>query len=666
MKRKFEVIQEEVSDCGVCSLLSIIRYYGGDTNLEKLRIESNTTIKGVTAFNLIVCARKFGFDAKGYKVNNLSEEDFPVIAHLSINKSLSHFVVVYKIKKDVVTIMDPSKGFRKMNLDEFYDMFTGVIIKLIPKEKIRVDNGINYLKGIFLNEIKSNWRRLLVLVILNIIFIIVSVIYSFYINFYTSYSNYLLLFIIFFSILLITSIIQYFISIFSVNTKYKYDKNIFNNFYSYLFNLPLNYIHVKNSGEIIKRVNDLEDVNEVITNSFIVILTNSVVIISIFLVIYFLTKPIFIFLLFFSLFFVMTAIFLNRKITDKMNMVISSATDYDSTLHDYINGIESINHQDTKTIFKESLFNYFVHKKSDLKDYKLYVQRIDLILDFIFQVFLLLVFTVVFINIRNNLLSINLIVILSLLLNMIYKSLLDIVQIVPGIMYIKNIISKLNDFYSLNFIDSIKDNTQTYDLNIKDLSFSYNHYNNVLNNVNIRIKRGEKVLLKGKSGVGKSTLCKLISGSFTDYEGQIRIGDKDIKSLKINDYVSYTSQDEHIFSATIKDNILMGRTIDDEKFNEICRVCSLDSIIKGRPFGYDTYLYENGYELSGGEKDLIILARSLVKNKDIYIFDETMAELNDEKENIVLNNLFEYLKNKTIIYVSHKNKKNYFSRVIYV
>ena len=83
MKRKFEVIQEEVSDCGVCSLLSIIRYYGGDTNLEKLRIESNTTIKGVTAFNLIVCARKFGFDAKGYKVNNLSEEDFPVIAHLN-------------------------------------------------------------------------------------------------------------------------------------------------------------------------------------------------------------------------------------------------------------------------------------------------------------------------------------------------------------------------------------------------------------------------------------------------------------------------------------------------------------------------------------------------------------------------------------------------------
>ena len=666
MKKKLEVIQEEVSDCGVCSLLSIIKYYGGNTNLEKLRIDSNTTVKGVTALNLIVCARDFGFDAKGLKVDDISKYTFPLIAHLNISKSLSHFVVVYKIKKDVVTIMDPVSGFKNMKLSEFYSLFSGVIIELIPKGEIRVDKSMNLINDIFIKELKSNWRRLLILVILNIIFMILSVTYSFYIDFFTAYSNYYLLFMIFFILLLFISFIEYFISKFTENTKFKYDKSIFKSFYSYLFNLPLNYVHVKNSGEIIKRVNDLEDVNEVITNSFIVILTNTIVIVSIFTVIYFLTKPIFLILIIFCLLFILTAIFLYKQITDKMNMVISSATNYDSNLHDYINGIESINHQDVKDFFSNSLFNSFLYKKEDLKDYKMYLQRISTILDFLFQIFMLIVFTLVFIKIKQKILSINLIIILSLLLNTVYKNLCNAVQIIPGIMYVKSILSKVNDFYSIKSSSINKEITNNYDLNISGLSFSYNHFTKIFNDYNLRIKRGERVMLKGKSGVGKSTLCKIISGSYSNYQGLIKLGNKDIKNINISDYISYSSQDEHIFSATIKENILLGRNISDETFNKICEVCSLDSIIKDRPFGYDTYLYENGFELSGGEKDLIILARALVNNRDIYIFDETLAELNEEKETKVVNNLFEYLDNKTIIYVSHKNKKNYFSRVIYV
>ena len=104
----------------------------------------------------------------------------------------------------------------------------------------------------------------------------------------------------------------------------------------------------------------------------------------------------------------------------------------------------------------------------------------------------------------------------------------------------------------------------------------------------------------------------------------------------------------------------------DEKFNKIVEICSLNRLIKSRPFKYDTYLYDGGKELSGGERNLIILARALVSDAKIYVLDETLAELNDSVENNVLNALFNNYKDKTIIYVSHKNKKNYFKRVIYV
>ena len=92
----------------------------------------------------------------------------------------------------------------------------------------------------------------------------------------------------------------------------------------------------------------------------------------------------------------------------------------------------------------------------------------------------------------------------------------------------------------------------------------------------------------------------------------------------------------------------------------------LERIIKNKPFGFDTFLFFFSGNLSGGERNLIILARALIRESKILILDETMKELNDEVENKVLDNIFNYYKDTTIIYVSHKNKKNYFKRCLYV
>ena len=102
MKRNLKILQEEISDCGVCSLLSIIRYYGGDTNLEKLRIETSTTRKGVSAYNLVECAINYGFDAKGIKERDLNKLKLPSIIHINVNKALSHFICLYEIKNKLI------------------------------------------------------------------------------------------------------------------------------------------------------------------------------------------------------------------------------------------------------------------------------------------------------------------------------------------------------------------------------------------------------------------------------------------------------------------------------------------------------------------------------------------------------------------------------------
>jgi ABC-type bacteriocin/lantibiotic exporter with double-glycine peptidase domain len=276
--------------------------------------------------------------------------------------------------------------------------------------------------------------------------------------------------------------------------------------------------------------------------------------------------------------------------------------------------------------------------------------------------------TILFIDIINNSLDINSYIIINYLLSIIHSSLETITDYIPSILYIKNIIRKINEFYLIKKDDEGNIEFTNGDIVITNLSFSYNKYIKVLNNKNLKIKKGDKIIIKGESGCGKSTLCKILNKEY-DYKGSIKINDKELSNIDLNSLrnnITYSSQQEYIFNGTIKDNITLGLKVDDQEFNKIANICLLDRIIKNRPFKYDTFLFGGAGDLSGGERNLIILARALIRNSKILILDETMKELNDEVENTVLNNIFKSYKDTTIIYVSHKNKKEYFKRCIYV
>ena len=154
-----------------------------------------------------------------------------------------------------------------------------------------------------------------------------------------------------------------------------------------------------------------------------------------------------------------------------------------------------------------------------------------------------------------------------------------------------------------------------------------------------------------------------------NYEGTISINGRNILEIDQSNYLKniiYSSQTERIFSATIKENIVLGKDIESSKLDKVIEICELNRILNKRVFGLDSILFSGGEDLSGGERQLIILARALVSDFEILILDETLSEVNDEVEDKILNNIFTYFKDKTIIYVTHKNNKNYFNRTINV
>ena len=136
------VLQDGFKDCGICCLLSIIRFYGGDVSKEYLRELTNTTKDGVSLYNLLYASIKLGFDSSGVMgtINEINVNNLPCIAHINVNKSIQHFIVVYKINKEKkqITIMDPAKGKKVISFSEFNLLTSKNFLFLTPKKKLPI------------------------------------------------------------------------------------------------------------------------------------------------------------------------------------------------------------------------------------------------------------------------------------------------------------------------------------------------------------------------------------------------------------------------------------------------------------------------------------------------------------------------------------------------
>ena len=183
MKQSEIVKQHDLKDCGVCCLLSIIKYYGGYIPLEKLRIDTHTSLEGTTAYNIIETAKNYGFDSYGLYLEEKSLNDLilPAIAHVTINHLL-HFVVIYKINKNNVEIMDPAKGKVKMALNDFKEIWTGNIILFYPKYSLPKTIPKDFFKVFSFQILKLEKKQIVSIIILTAIFTFLTIITSFYLK----------------------------------------------------------------------------------------------------------------------------------------------------------------------------------------------------------------------------------------------------------------------------------------------------------------------------------------------------------------------------------------------------------------------------------------------------------------------------------------------------
>jgi len=195
-------------------------------------------------------------------------------------------------------------------------------------------------------------------------------------------------------------------------------------------------------------------------------------------------------------------------------------------------------------------------------------------------------------------------------------------------------------------------------IEFKNVTFSYNNKNTILNDVNLKIEAGKTVAIVGPSGSGKTTFCSIIPRFYEIDNGNVTIDGIDIKDIKLRSLrgnIGIVQQDVYMFAGTIKENIAYGKpNATDEEIIEAAKRANAHEFIMGLEERYNTYVGERGVKLSGGQKQRISIARVFLKNPPILILDEATSALDNESEKFIQLSLEELAKNRTTIVIAHR------------
>lgn len=195
------------------------------------------------------------------------------------------------------------------------------------------------------------------------------------------------------------------------------------------------------------------------------------------------------------------------------------------------------------------------------------------------------------------------------------------------------------------------------DIVCENVTFSYDENREILHSVNLDIKHGNFTALVGESGCGKSTIAGLLTGKNKGYYGSITVGGKNLNEINETELVknvTYISNNSYLFKGTVKDNLLMGNpNASDDELWAVLEKVNLSNFLKGEN-GLDTKLLEKGSNFSGGQCQRLALARALLHDSAVYLFDEATSNIDVESENDIMEQIYELAKSKTVILISHR------------
>lgn len=663
-------LQLDRNDCGVACLLSLINYYGGDNSLEKLRELSGTNKQGTTLLGLYQAANKLGFEANGCEadIQAVIDHKEPLILHIVLDDCLQHYVVCYGYENEKFIIGDPSKGlttYTKEELEKVWKSKTCLTLK--PTEKFIKSNTIKKSKKQwFLNLLKEDSQLLGISIVIGIGIAILGMAMAVFsqklIDDILPSQNTqklvtgigLLAFLLIIRVLF--SVIREFLLI---KQSKDFNNRIIDKFYGSLLNLPKPFFDTRKIGELVARLNDtnrIQRVIKLIANNFIIDFL--VVIISFGYLFMYSWETGLIAVVSLPIYFILIYRF-NNKIIKAQKEVMQSYAYSESNYITTMQGISEIKNFNKQPIFKKLnalIYGNFQDKIFDLGKINI---RLSLLAGILSVLFLISILSYTSFKVYSNSLTLGELMAILGIAGSLLPSITNLALVAIPINEAKIAFNRMFEFASIEQETVNETKIKIFDsIQIQDLSFRFTGRKQLLRNINLEINKGEFIAIVGESGSGKSTLGQILQKFYNFESGTITInGNLDFNSINIEDWrtlVGVIPQEIKIFNGNVFDNILLGTEDTVENVVQFCQENGFEKFIAELPQGYATILGEEGINLSGGQKQIIALARALYKRPQFLILDEVTAAMDRNTESFTMNLLHKLKKEIAVLFISHR------------
>ena len=687
--------QLDAMDCGPTCLRMITKYYGRSCSMQQLRSLSYSTREGVSLLSLCEAAETLGFRSRGVRVTweQLRDEvTLPCIIHWN----QKHFVVVTGISRksrvsffserkegdEVVQIADPAHGMLSYTKGEFLKCWIaqgneGIALLLEPstqfykEEEDKKDHNIRKF-GYLLNYLRP-YRKFIIQLLLGMLTgSLVSMIFPFLTQSIVDYGigNSDLNFI---GMVLVAQLVLTFgqtanemiRSWIMLHVTTRVSISLISDFLIKLMRLPISFFDSKMVGDIMQRMGDHNRIQTFLTTSLVNILFAFITLV-IYTVIMATYNPV-ILLVFFAgsiLYIGWVLLFLkNRRTLDYKRFQQASANQ--SNIVQLITGMQEIKLNNCE---KQKRWEW---ERIQAKLYKVNIKGLILNQNqmvgatFINQTKDIIISFLTARAVVRGEMTLGMMMAVQYIIGQLNAPIQLFIGFIQSAQDAKISLERLSEIHEIEDEEKpeeqkIREIPSGKDIVLKNVTFQYEGPNSpkVLKNINLEISANKVTAIVGTSGSGKSTLVKLILGFYKPVNGEITLGGVSLGNYSQQQWrkrCGVVMQEGFIFSDTIAGNIGIGDEIPDHiKVDKAVATANIQSFIEALPLGYDTRIGSDGHGLSTGQKQRILIARSVYKNPDYIFFDEATNALDARNELVIMENLNEFFKDRTVVVVAHR------------
>lgn len=684
--KKTFVLQQDQTDCGVTCLFSLINYYNGTNTLEKLRELSGTNTTGTTLLGLYQCANKIGFTSEAFEADmpNLIALNEPCILHVVMEGNLQHYVVCYGYDAylGAFVIGDPAKGLcqlTKTELDKIWQ--SKALLQLQPNQTFVLKKQQQNAKWLWFKQlIKDDLNILTITMVLGVLATVLNLATAIFSqklidkilpsgNQQKLITSLILLFLV----LLIRAGLSFMRQHFLLLQSKDFNNRIVGSFFGALVHLPKSFFDTRKTGDMVTRMNDTERIQKNIAYisgsvfiDIIILLTT-----SFFLINYSLTIALITFA--FIPVIVLVILSYTKPIKKYQQEVMAASALNESNYIDTINGIMVIKAHHQETLFTQKIKNVYDHLQRQTFALGKLGNRFGITTEIISVVLSLVLITVSSFMVLHKQLKVGEMMAIISLAGTLIPAVARLSQINLQLQEAKVAFDRMYDFTSIppEFEEAEVAGIEFKNLEVKSISFRFAGRKSVLQDISFSIAKGEMIALLGESGCGKSTTMAILEKFYQAETGEILINGmplEDLQTASWRNIVATVPQEIKLFNGTLLENIAIGEMREDEaiKVVHFCNQMSFTPYFETLPQGYFTLVGEEGINLSGGQKQLLAMARALYRRPQVLLLDEATAAMDRNTEKFILGLLSKLKNEMAILLITHKMQTAKISDRIYV